>query len=178
MAMVPSTGTAVAVASRGSGAALGGSARERRTGSRPWIRLGDEQLGVFGKWVLALSCIEVLWGASVLALGSMVIAMPGKSLPLQQFALAWAAVVLVVSVIGGQALSRPVYRRGTQTKLRRGLQGTGLVLYTLVVHGVAVWGATIFANTQGNPTLATIAFLLFGINVLVVGILSVVNALS
>jgi hypothetical protein len=108
----------------------------------------------------------------------MVIARPGQSLPLQQFALAWVAVVLLVSVIGGQALSRPVFRRGTQTRLRRGLQGTGLVVYTLVVHGVAVWGATIFATAQGNATLATIAFLLFGVNVLVVGILSVANALS
>ncbi len=122
--------------------------------------------------------VEVFWGVTILALGAIVIATPGRALPLQQLAIGWAAVVLVVCLIGGQALSRPVFRRGYQTKLRRTLQGTGLAIYTVVVHGVAIWGATIFAATQNNAMLATIAFLLFGINVLVVGILSVVNVLS
>jgi predicted Ser/Thr protein kinase len=176
LALAPgATAASVAVASRGSGVRSGG--RERTNGSRPWINLGDEPLRTFGKWMLALACLEVLWGATVLALGGVVIANPGRPFPTFQFWLVWAGVVLLVALIGGPALGRPVYRRGTQTKLRRGLQGTALTIYTLVVHGVAFWGATIFATTQ-DATLATVAFMLFGINVLVVGILSVVNALS
>jgi hypothetical protein len=152
--------------------------------SRPWINLGDKRVSGFGKWVLAFSGLEVLWGATVLAAGVLVITrQTGTSLvwnqpPVLQFALAWIGVAALICLLGGQALSRPVYRRGIQANLRRGFQGTGLVLYTLVVHGVAIWGATIFATSQGNGLLATIAFLLFGINVLVVGILSVVNLLS
>ncbi|HEX6818810.1 MAG TPA: hypothetical protein VF120_10575, partial [Ktedonobacterales bacterium] len=126
----------------------------------------------------ALAGVEVIWGATILALGGIVIATPGRALPLQQFAIAYGAVMLLLSILGAQALSRPIYRRGNQAKTRRKVQGTGLAIYTLVVHGVAIWGATIFAATQNNALLATIAFLLFGINVLVVGILSVVNVLS
>jgi hypothetical protein len=166
---------------RNSGA---GARAGRASGPRAWINLGDKRLSGFGKGVLALSVVEVLWGVSVLALGILVISrQTGTTLawnqpPQLQVILVWAGVVALVSLLGGQALSRPVFRRGIQTNLRRGFQGTGLALYTIVVHGVALWGATIFASSQGNALLATVAFLLFGINVLVVGILSVVNILS
>jgi hypothetical protein len=165
-------------------AAVAASRPGRTSRPRAWINLGDKRLSTFGKWVLALSAVEVMWGATVLALGVLVVTRQvGPSLaltqpPLLQFGLVWIGVAALVCLLGGQALSRPVYRRGIQTNLRRGFQGTGLALYTLVVHGVATWGATIFATSQGNGLLATIAFLLFGINVLVVGVLSIVNMLS
>ncbi len=128
--------------------------------------------------MLAFSSVEVLWGVVVLAAGVVTLLSRGRPFPLPQFALAWGIAALLVSVLGGQALGRPVLRRGELSQGRRAFQGTGLFLYTLVVHGVAIWGATIFRDAQANSTLAIVAFLLFGTNVLVVGALSVANLLG
>jgi hypothetical protein len=88
-------------------------------------------------------------------------------------------IVALASLLGAQAINRPIYRRGVLTTARRWLQGTGLVLYSLAVHGVAIWGATIFANTAGgNTTSSLVAFMLFGVNVLVVGVLAIANTLG
>jgi serine/threonine-protein kinase len=143
-----------------------------------WIRLGTTPLSSFGRWMLAFAGVEVLWGALVLAIGVVAFVERGKPFPVPQFALIWAVAALLLSVIGGQAISRPIYRRGVVAKGRRIFQGTGLFVYTLAVHGVAVWGATIFAGTQANSTLALVAFMLFGLNVLVVGGLSIANLLG
>ncbi len=143
-----------------------------------WIRLGSVPLGRFGKTMLALSAVEALWGICILALGGVAIAYRDKPLPVSQLALSWLAVVVVGSLVGAQAIVRPIYRRGRLTNLRRWMQGSGLAFYTVAVHAVAIWGATIFASQQGNATLALISFILFGINVLVVGVLGVVNTLG
>lgn len=145
---------------------------------KSWLDLGgDFNLGVFGKWILAFSTIEALWGAAIVALGVLVYVRRGQSLPLTQFGLVWLGILLVLSLIGGQMLSRPIYRKGKLTGLRRGFQGTGLFLVTIAVHALAVWGATVFGATS-NPALATFAFILFGVNVFIIGILSVVNMLG
>ncbi|HKV83423.1 MAG TPA: protein kinase [Ktedonobacterales bacterium] len=148
------------------------------SGEKGWIHLGDVALSGFGKVMLTLSAIEVLWGAFVLVLGAVEIANHGRTPPWLQLIGGWLVVVALGSVLGAQAINRPVHRRGKLTPVRRWLQGIFLALYTLAVHGVAVWGATIFANGQSDSTAAVLAFILFGVNVLVVGILAVVNTLG
>src|SRR5258706_611850 len=100
------------------------------------------------------------------------------ALPIPQLVIGWLVIVVLGSLIGGQAITRPVYRSGRVSPARRWLQGFGVVVYTLAVHAVAVWGATIFATQQSNPGLATLSFMLFGVNILVVGIFAVINTLS
>lgn len=143
-----------------------------------WIRFGTTPLSAFGKWFLALSVVEVLWGGAVITLGMMTLTANGKPLPWLQLGIGWLVGVAIISLLGGQALSRPIYRRGRLPGFRRGAQGFALALFTIVVHGVALWGASIFANSQPNATLAIFAYLVFGVNVLIVGILSVINMLA
>ena len=146
--------------------------------SRAWIRLGLTPLTSFGKAMLALSFVEFVWGLFVVILGVVTIATRGNALPVPQLVIGWLAVLLLCSALGGQALSRPVYRRGQLTPTRRWLQGIGLMFYTIAVHGVALWGANIFQMGQGNATLAVLSFMLFGVNVLVVGALAIINTLG
>ena len=129
-----------------------------------WIRFGKESVRGFGKTMLVLAAVAI--------------ATRGHSFPSLQVAAAWAVVTLLFSLLGAQAISRPVYRRNRFTPVRRWLQGMGLILYTIALHGVAIWGATIFQSSQSNPTLAPVAFVLFGVNVLLVGILGIVNILG
>ena len=162
------------------------AARDRMTAVLPesstpkgWINLGKVPLSGFGKVMLALSAIETLWGIFVLVLGVVAISNRNQQqLPWLQLIAGWIVIVVLGSVLGAQAINRPVYRRGKLTVARRWVQGVFLALYTLAVHGVAVWGATIFAHGQGDGPSAVIAFMLFGVNVLVVGILAVVNTLG
>lgn len=143
-----------------------------------WIHLGPTPLTSFGKAMLALSFIEFVWGLFVVALGVVAIAYRGKPLPIPQLVAGWLIVLVLGSVLGGQAISRPIFRRGHLPSARRWLQGLGLLLYTVAVHGVAIWGANIFQMGQGNATLAILSFMLFGVNVLVVGALAIVNTLG
>ncbi|MEO7001705.1 MAG: protein kinase [Ktedonobacterales bacterium] len=175
---------AVAVASKpargGASAALAMPPSSNSVALDPgaWIRLGSTPLSGFGKWFLALSVVEALWGAAVITLGMMTLTANGRTLPLLQLGIGWLVGVAILSVLGGQALSRPIYRRGKLPAVRRGLQGFALALFTIVVHGVALWGASIFASSQPNATLAIFAYLVFGVNVLIVGVLSVINMLA
>lgn len=143
-----------------------------------WIHLGSTPLTTFGKAMLALSFIEFVWGLLVVTLGAVAIAYRGQPLPTTQLVIGWLVVLALGSILGGQAISRPVFRRGRLPSARRWLQGFGLVLYSLAVHGVAIWGADIFQMGQGNATLAILSFMLFGVNVLVVGALAIVNTLG
>jgi hypothetical protein len=143
-----------------------------------WIRLGTTPLSQAGKLMLTFSLVEILWGAAVLAVGVTVALTQGHPFPVQQFAIAWVGIAVLASLIGGQAISRPAYRRGNLGKWKRRARLIGLTLYTLVLHGVALWGATIFATDQSNPVLALASFLLFGVSMLVVGVLSLLTALA
>ncbi|HEX8996070.1 MAG TPA: protein kinase [Ktedonobacterales bacterium] len=146
---------------------------------RAWIRFGTTPISSFGKWMLALSAIEAIWGTVALSLG--VISVVNHGIPssmLPQLALGWLLVVAILSLVGGQALSRPIYRRGALGGMRRAMQGTGLFLFSVLVHLVALWGATIFISTPGNELLAVVAYIIFGVNVLVAGGLSVFNILD
>ncbi len=205
-AMAPSPAAPVVASVAGAGAAMAVAEKEQRTGKaarvsakspavaapapaapvaapardkRAWIHLGTTPLAPFGKWMLALAAIEALWGAVALSLG--IFSAINHGLPtalLPRLGLGWLVIVTIISLLGGQALSRPVYRRGALTSLRRGLQGTGLFIFTLLVHGVAIWGASIFIAAPGNQLLAILAYSIFGLNVLVVGALSVYNILD
>ncbi len=147
-------------------------------GVKPWIRMGAVPLGRFGKAMLVLAGIEMLWGMLVLSLGIVALATRGKPLPVVQLVVGWLIVVLLASVLGAQAVTRPIYRSGKLTKMRRWLQGMVLVLYAVAVHGVAVWGATIFATGQANETLALLTFLVFGVSVSVGGLFGIWNTLG
>lgn len=146
--------------------------------TRAWIKVGTTPLSRFGKVMLALSFVEFVWGLLVLILGVVAIAYRGNTLPLPQLIIGWAIVMVLGSLLGGQAISRPIYRRNQLAPSRRWLQGFGLLFYSVAVHGVAFWGANIFQMGQGNATLAVLSFMLFGVNVLVVGALAILNTLG
>ena len=147
---------------------------------RAWIRFGDKPLAPFGKWMLALAALETIWGGAALSLGVIALAHHGViATPLLiKLGAGWAVGIALVALLGGQALIRPVYRRGNLNGLRRGLQGTGLILFTVLVHVVALWGVSIFSSAQGDATPEVIAYTIFGVNVLVVGILSLLTVLG
>jgi hypothetical protein len=100
--------------------------------------------------------------------------------PVLQLAAGWAVVVLIVSVLGAQALSRPIYRRARMTSARRWLQGTFILLYSIVVQAAGVWGAMVFhsSNPTGSSLLAVIAYVLFGISALIAGIFGISTVLG
>jgi serine/threonine protein kinase len=150
------------------------------TDQRAWIRFGETPLTTFGKWMLALASLETIWGLAALSLG-VVALMNHGALPsslMIKLAGGWLAVVALFALLGGQALTRPVYRRGRLNGMRRGLQGTGLFCFSALVHAVALWGASIFTTTQGDATLEVIAYTIFGINVLVAGALALFTSLG
>jgi len=165
-------------------AASGVSARPK-AGADPssedgaWIRHGQTALTGFGKVMLTLAGIEVLWGSMILGLGIVAIVFHGDT-PVLQLAAGWAIVVLIVSVLGAQALSRPIYRRAKMTSTRRFLQGTFILIYSLVVQAAGVWGAMVFhsSNPTGSSLLAIIAYVLFGVSALIAGIFGISTVLG
>ncbi len=143
-----------------------------------WIKVGATPVGGVGKAVLAFGFVELLWGALIIALGVVMAVTKGNSFPVMPFVGAWLIIVLLASLIGGQAISRPVYRRKRVNGFRRGVQGLGLLLYAVVVHAVAIWGVTTYSTIQSSATVAIIAFVVFGLNVLVIGIFTMINMLN
>lgn len=143
-----------------------------------WIRLGETPLTRFGKTMLTFAGIEVLWGLMVVTLGAFVLSNDRRDLPVLQLATGWIVIVLLASVLGAQALTRPVLRRGTMTNARRWAQGIALTLYSLVVQAAGIYGAIVFQANQPNPPLAVAAYLLFGISTLIAGIVGVATALG
>jgi serine/threonine protein kinase len=144
-----------------------------------WIRLGTTALNGFDKVMFALAGIEVLWGAMILVLGVVALLFRNDT-PVLQLVVGWAIVVLVVSVLGAQVLSRPIYRRAKMTRVRRWLQGTFILLYSLIVQAAGVWGAMVFhsSNPTGSSLLAEIAYVLFGISALIAGIFGISTVLG
>jgi hypothetical protein len=146
---------------------------------RSWLNLGGPQLSSLGKGALAISAIETCWGALVLALALVEIATQNSaSKPYLILAGIWFALVFVLCLLGGQLLSRPVYRRGRISRPKRSLNGFGLVVYSLAVHAIAVWGVTVFSDGRPNAPLAIIAFVLFAVNVFAAGVLALANTLG
>ncbi len=143
-----------------------------------WIRVGTTALGGPGKVVLAFGFVETLWGALIIALGVVMAVTRGNNFPIVTFVGAWLIIVVLASLIGGHAISRPVFRRKRVSGFRRGLQAFGLLLYSVVVHAVAIWGVTTYSNLQSGATVAIIAFIAFGLNVLVIGIFTMLNMLN
>ena len=145
---------------------------------KAWIKVGAIPLGAPGKVILAFGFVEMLWGALIIALGVMMAVTKGEAFPTVPFAGAWVGIALLASIIGGQAISRPVYRRKRVNGFRRGLQGFGLLLYSVVVHAVAIFGVITYSNLQSSATVAIIAFVAFGLNVLFIGIFTMLNMLN
>lgn len=161
-------------------AVKGQVASQSLASSGAWIRFGSKPLTRFGKWMLALAALETIWGVAALSAGVVALTNHGVLAPSLgiKLGVGWAIVAIVVALLGGQALSRPAYRRGHLNGLRRTLQGMALFLFSALVHAVALWGATIFASTQGDATLEVAAYTIFGVNVLVVGIVSLITVLG
>jgi serine/threonine-protein kinase len=147
---------------------------------RSWLNLHGPELSSLGKCALALGAIETWWGLVLAALGILEITTRDEpqSKPFLLFALGGVGVMLVLCLIGAQMLNRPVFRRGRVSRLRRGLQGFGLTVYSLAVNGVALWGALVFGASRPNALLAIVAYTLYTINILVAGILAVANTLG
>ena len=145
---------------------------------RAWIKLGDAPLSRMGKVMLALAGVEVLWGAMVVTLGLIVLSFDQRPLPVPQLVIGWVALVLIASVLGAQALTRPVLRRGRMSPVRRWVQGSAILLYSLAVQAAGVFGAVVFQANQPNPPLAIAAYLLFGISTLLAGLVGIFTALD
>ncbi len=143
-----------------------------------WIKLGDTPVTRFGKVMFTLAAVEVLWGTMVVTLGLVVLGYRQQPLPVPQLVVGWIVVVLVASVLGAQALTRPVFRRGKMTNTRRWIQGTGLTLYSLAVQVAGVVGAIVFQSTQPNPWYAIAAYLLFGFSTLLAGVIGLFTTLG
>ena len=144
-----------------------------------WIRLGTSALNGFDKVMFALAGIEVLWGAMILVLGIIALVYRNNT-PVLQLIVGWAVIVLLVSILGAQALSRPIYRRARMTNTRRWLQGTFILLYSVIVQAAGIWGAMVFhsANPTGSSLLAEIAYVIFGISALIAGIFGITTVLG
>jgi serine/threonine-protein kinase len=145
---------------------------------RSWLNLKGPELASIGKFALACSAVETAWGILLAALGTVVVTRGATERPYVMLALIWVAGVVVLVLLGWQVLRRPVFRRGRLSKLRRGLQGFGLTTYALAIHAVALWGVYVFSQTRPSLFLMQVAFLLFAVNVLVAGVLSLANTLG
>jgi hypothetical protein len=146
---------------------------------RSWLHLGGPELTSLGKGALALSVIETCWGALVLALAIVEIAAQNSTTkPYLILAGVWFSLVMVLCLVGGQLLTRPVHRRGRISRRRRAFNGFGLVVYALSVHAIAIWGILVFSDSRPNAPLAIVAFLLFAVNAFVAGVLSLANTLG
>lgn len=144
------------------------------------IRLGAMPVSPFAKAMLALAGLETIWGLAALSLGLVALARHGvmSSSLLLKLGAGWGIVVLLGALIGGQALSRPVYRKGKLNGLGRVLQGTALFFFAILLHVVAFWGLSIFLGAHGDPTLEVVAYSIFGLNVLIAGVLSLITILG
>jgi predicted Ser/Thr protein kinase len=148
-------------------------------GPRAWINLGGPEISSLGKFGLGLSAVETCWGIFLLMLaGVEVVLRDQPQKPYYLMALIWLVLIAIVCAIGGQALARPIYRRGRLGRLRRGFQAFGLLLYSLVLHSVGLWGLIVFGTGQPNSLAAVIAFVLFSVNVFIAGALSLANTLG
>lgn len=164
------------IKSMGPAATVAGAASQPTR--KAWISTGTVPLTGVGKIILAFGFVELLWGALIIALGVVMALTKGSSFPTMPFVGAWIGIVVIASLLGGQAISRPVYRRKKINGFRRGLQGFGLLLYSLVVHAVAIWGVITYSSIQTNTTVAIIAFVVFGLIVLFIGIATMLNMLN
>ena len=180
IAPIPAKGAvepAVAVA-RGKKAAARATATVE-SGRPAWIgRRWDTPVPNFGKVMLTLAAIEVVWGVIILALGGVALATQGSPFPVTQLVLGWLVVVLILSILGAQALSRPVYRKNELSGARRWLQGIAITLYSLAVQAAGIWGATVFMAAPPNPVLAVASYALFGISALIAGIVGIATVLG
>lgn len=175
-ALAARPGKAGSLAPKGKAATAGPGAASDAA-KKAWIRLGSVELRGFGKFMLAAAGIEALWGALVIAL-SIVQFVYGQHPPVVQLAAGWLAVALFASLLGGQALTRPVFRRGTMGAGRRGLQGTILVIYSIAVQAAGVWGVMEFHTQSASPSLAMLSYVLFGVSCLLAGIVGISTVLG
>lgn len=169
---------AIAAAGRGKKAAVRAAATVD-SGRPAWIgRRWDTPVPGFGRVMLTLAAIEVVWGVIILALGGVALATQGSPFPVTQLVLGWLVVVFILSILGAQALSRPVYRKNELSRARRWLQGIAITLYSLAVQAAGIWGATVFMAAPPNPVLAVASYALFGISALIAGIVGIATVLG
>ena len=148
---------------------------------RAWIHPGTTPLSWLGKTFLTLSAVETLWGLTVVALGGYAIYAQGHTpsvTTLLELGGGWLAVAVIFSLLAGQAISRPVYRRGVIGNVQRTLRGFGLTVAVIVAHALAIWGALVFSSSSSAAPYALITYLVFGLVVLVAGVLSLINILG
>jgi hypothetical protein len=146
---------------------------------RGWINLHGPEISSLGKFGLGLSAVEACWGLFLLMLAGVEVVLRGDAQkPYFLMALIWLVIIAIVCTVGGQALVRPVYRRGRLGRLRRSFQAFGLLVYALVLHGVGLWGLVVFGTGRPDSLTAIVAFVLFAVNVFVAGVLSLANTLG
>ena len=146
---------------------------------RAWINLRGPEISALGKFGLGLATVETCWGIFLLMLAGVEVLLRAQAQN-SYFAMAliWLVVIAIVCAVGGQALARPIYRRGRIGRLRRGFQAFGLVVYAVVLHVVGLWGMVVFGATRPDSLAAIIAFVLFAVNVFVAGVLALANTLG
>ncbi len=150
-----------------------------RARSRSWLNLGGPEISSLGKFALAAATLEACWGALLIALAVLEVAMRDSAQkPYLILAGVWLGMSVIFVALGRQVLLRPVFRRGRVSSTRRAVQGFGLTVYSLAVHGIGIWGLYVFGTNLPNASLAVVAFVLFAVNVFVAGILAVANTLG
>jgi hypothetical protein len=148
-------------------------------GPRSWINLRGPELSSLGKFGLGLSLVEACWGIFLLMLAGVEVVLRGHAQkPYFLMALIWLVIIAIVCTLGGQALVRPIYRRGRIGRVRRGFQAFGLLFYAMALHAVGLWGLIVFGTGRPDSLAAIVAFVLFAVNVFVAGVLSLANTLG
>jgi hypothetical protein len=146
---------------------------------RPWINLRGPEISSLGKFGLGLAGVETCWGIFLLMLAGVEVVLRGQAQkPYFTMALIWLVLIAIICALGGQALARPILRRGRIGRMRRGFQAFGLVVYALVLHAVGLWGLVVFGATRPDSLAAVVAFVLFAVNVFVAGALALANTLG
>jgi hypothetical protein len=146
---------------------------------RAWLNFGGPEISSLGKFGLGLSAVEACWGIFLLMLaGVEVVLRDQPQKPYYLMALIWLVIIAVVCALGGQALARPIFRRGKVGRVRRGFQAFGLLVYGMVLHAVGLWGLIVFGTGRPDSLTAVVAFVLFSVNVFVAGVLALANTLG
>ena len=142
-----------------------------------WINLGGPIIRRTGKFGIVISALELYWGLLCTAALAGILGTEGftrvPSLGVIGGAVAWLAVVIILTVLVVRAFDRPIARRGRLADWRRGLQGTLLILLWLSVNAAA---AMSLSSVKGPLALFGLGFL--GLVSILIGLLTVANVLA
>ena len=142
-----------------------------------WVDFGGPLVKRMGKFGVVLSSIAMYWGllctaalAGMLGTDNFNRAPSG---PVIAGAVAWVAIVIMLTVFVVRAIDRPIARRGHLSGVRRGIQGVVLVLVWFAMNAAALFS---LGNIAGANALFGLGFL--GLASILTGLLAIANILA